>query len=125
VVHEVEARELIVRDGSGVKALVRAPLRLRGGRRAVLRPMLAASGPSPRVCRFLHRHGFAALPSLDGAPYADRCDESALQLGQRVAVIGLGHWEPDPAPDRRSLATYRESPRCIVFASATVVAMRR
>ncbi len=126
IVREAEAREFLVRDGSGVAALVRAPLRLRGGRNAVLRPLIAASRPSRRLRRFLERHGLAALPTLDGPPWADRCDETALQPDQQVAVVGVGRWEPDPTPDRgAATGGYRDTPRRIVFAAATVIAARQ
>ncbi|HEY1587426.1 MAG TPA: hypothetical protein VGH63_17135 [Polyangia bacterium] len=128
IVREAGAREFLVRDDSGVAALVRAPLRLRGGRSAVLRPTVAASRPSRRLRRFLKRHGIGALPSLEGKPYADRCDETTLQSDERVAVVGIGRWEPDPTAgpttNRQSTAGYRDAPKRIVFSAATVIAKR-
>ena len=123
VAHEQEAREFIVRDESGAQALVRDPQELRSERSAVLRPTIVASRLSRRLRRFLRRHGLAELPSLDGAPYADRCDEAALEEGQRVTVIGVGWWEPHPTMDVSAAASgYRDPPRRIVFVSATVIA---
>jgi hypothetical protein len=123
VVQESVARDFLVRDESGAAALVRAPRVLGGARSAVLRPTMTARPPSRRLRRFLRRQGLGAWPSLDGAPYADRCCETALQPNQAVAIVGVGHWEPAPAPDRSSATGgYREAPRRIVFAAATVIA---
>jgi hypothetical protein len=125
VVRESVARDFLVRDGSGAAALIRAPRTLGGARSAVLRPLLAPSRPSRRLRRVLRRHGLGAWPSLDGTPYADRCDETALQPDQPVAIVGVGRWEPDPAPDRSSApGGYRHAPLRIVFAAATVIAGR-
>jgi len=125
VVRESVARDFLVRDGSGAAALIRAPRTLGGARSAVLRPLLAPSRPSRRLRRFLRRHGLRAWPSLDGTPYPDRCDETALQPDQPVAIVGVGRWEPDPAPDRSSApGGYRHAPLRIVFAAATVIAGR-
>jgi hypothetical protein len=111
VAREAEAREFFVRDAAGQRVLVRAPVALMSGRRSSLRVGWWQQRIGRRLRRFLERHQLQAGPSLGGASWAERCEETVLLAADQVAIVGVASHEADP---------YRTASTRVTFAGAMV-----
>jgi hypothetical protein len=118
LIRERRGQDFILRDDSG-KALVRMD---EASAVLVMRDAQFSSGgdadPTAVMTAFLARHGQSSRGLLFAKSLNYR--EGVLEPGERIAVLGLARWEPDPDPDRGALG-YRELPmRLVVQASGRV-----
>jgi len=107
LVEKQRCQELLVEDVSGrarVPAVPTELLLVEDGRITTG----AFKEPDPRIERFLQSHGYSTKGFLTNRQY--RFSEGVLEPGERIAVIGVGTWEPDPDGASRGQGL-REAPR--------------
>ncbi|HEX2573970.1 MAG TPA: DUF3592 domain-containing protein [Polyangia bacterium] len=114
ILEEIRSTDFFVEDGSG-KALVR--LAGRGAQLLIMEDVHRRSGifkdPTPELEALLARHGESSRGGLGIFNRALKYMEGVLEQGERVAVMGVAHLEPDPDPN--AAHGYRESASRLVL----------
>jgi hypothetical protein len=105
IVEDFDAAPFVVSDGTG-RALVRAAGSWPSPKMSVVRTAGVLSAPSPDLVELLDAHGHSAKGLMFNKTL--RVFEGVLAVGEKVAVVGIGKREREPADGDR--AGYRDAP---------------